>query len=426
MRRSGISMTSIQRLISADNRRKREEHRRQLIESNGNDLKELPPRFEIEDMKFDFETRMAKIKFQETIEYRTVEKYVTQNHVRHPIYSHWKMKHKEINRSIKLTNSTLENLHTNEDSLIQMFSSEIVARLECPDLYPSWFIIDFLTKEYEEAKGKIEEESERYNQEQRDHIYQISNIVEQNTAMLAQKERLCNELAYKGEKLSRKIEWIEKKKPLYSFALTFLTLGICGYLVSSKRRKSLSKKIEELECSLEQLKQEMSQIQEQNEQLSVEIETYNEKIRENEAEAGRLLANECEMFNRSIIEVEPLSTSLDEDGADSFVMMKSIIGMDPTEIMGCYAIRNRENEKVYVGQSKNILRRLKQLFKGTVPQHPAFSEDYYTSSFENKEDLFEVRVVPCSTRDEMDGVEEALVEEYDSRRSGYNKTSGNR
>lgn len=424
MRRRGISVTTIQRFVSADNRRKKEEHRRQLIESNENNLKELPPRFEIEDMKFDFETRVAKITFQETIEYRTVERYVTRNYVKYPIYSHWKMRHREINKSIKLTNSALETLNTNADNLIQMFSSEIVARLECPDLYPSWFIIDFLTKEYEEARGKIEEESERYNQEQREHIYQIGKTIELNTAMLAQNEKLCNELACKGEKLSRKIEWIEKRTPLYSFALTLVTLGTCGYLVSSRRKESLSKKKEKLECSLEQLKQEMSQLQEQNDHLSAEIQTYNEKIRENEAEVERLLANECEMFNRSITEVEPLSTSLDK--ADSFVRLKSIMGMDYTEIMGCYAIRNRENEKVYVGQSKNILRRLKQLFKGTVPQHPAFSEDYYTSSFENKEDLFEVQVVPCCTRDEMDSVEETLVEEYDSRRSGYNTTSRKR
>lgn len=424
MRRSGISMTTIQHFISADNRRRAEEHRRQLIESNGNNLKELPPRFEIEDMIFDFETRVAKITFQEAIEYRTVEKYVSQNHVRYPIYSHWKMKYKKINKSIKLTNSALEALHANEDSLIQMFSSEIVARLECPDLYPSWFIIDFLTKEYEEAKGRIEEESQKYNQEQRDHIYQINKEIEQNAAMLSQKERLCDELAYKGAKLSQKIEWIERKEPPCSVALTLVTLGICGYLVSSKRKRTLLKKKEDLECSLKQLKQEMSQIQEQNDQLSAEIQTYNEKICENEAEAERLLANECEMFNRSITEVEPLSTSLEEE--NSFVMLKSIMGMDHAEIMGCYAIRNHENEKVYVGQSKNILRRLKQLFKGTIPQHPAFCEDYYTSSLENKEDLFEIRVVPCRTRDEMDSVEKALADEYDSRRSGYNRTSENK
>ena len=82
-------------------------------------------------------------------------------------------------------------------------------------------------------------------------------------------------------------------------------------------------------------------------------------------------------------------------------------------------------DKYYVGQSKDVLKRLKQHFKGTVPHNIIFAEDYYSSTFGNKEDLFEVKIIPCDTKDELDKTEKNLIEKYDAWRSGYNGTSGN-
>ena len=79
----------------------------------------------------------------------------------------------------------------------------------------------------------------------------------------------------------------------------------------------------------------------------------------------------------------------------------------------------------YVGQSKDVYKRIKQHFHGTVPKNVIFAEDYYLSNIENKEKLFEIKIIPCETKDELDKLERELIIEYDALNNGYNGTSGN-
>ena len=72
-----------------------------------------------------------------------------------------------------------------------------------------------------------------------------------------------------------------------------------------------------------------------------------------------------------------------------------------------------------------VAARLKQHFKGTVPLNPIFAEDYYNSQYPNKDDLFEVKIIRCNTKDELDNTEKQLISDYDSWKNGYNGTSGN-
>lgn len=67
----------------------------------------------------------------------------------------------------------------------------------------------------------------------------------------------------------------------------------------------------------------------------------------------------------------------------------------------------------------------KQHFNGTEPKNIIFAEDYYTSKLEDKRDLFEVKIVRLSTKDELDRTEMELIEKYDSFNNGYNRTAGN-
>ena len=111
---------------------------------------------------------------------------------------------------------------------------------------------------------------------------------------------------------------------------------------------------------------------------------------------------------------------------DSFVPLKALSGIEYKKIVGCYLIHNRENDRYYVGQSKDVMKRLKQHFRGTVPNNVIFAQDYYSSEYEHKEDLFEVKIVPCSTKDELDRKEREYIRRYDANGSGYNSTSGNK
>ena len=67
----------------------------------------------------------------------------------------------------------------------------------------------------------------------------------------------------------------------------------------------------------------------------------------------------------------------------------------------------------------------KQHFDGTNVKNIIFAEDYYCSQLENKDNLFEVRIIRLNTKDEMDQKEKELIEEYDSFNNGYNGTNGN-
>ena len=110
-------MSSIKRLVSASNRIKIEKENQRLIDSNRGNEKELAPTYKVEEVKFDINSRNTKITFIETKHYRTIERHVTQNYVKYPIYSNWKTKTKKFSKSIKLTNSELETLNLNNDSL---------------------------------------------------------------------------------------------------------------------------------------------------------------------------------------------------------------------------------------------------------------------------------------------------------------------
>ena len=111
---------------------------------------------------------------------------------------------------------------------------------------------------------------------------------------------------------------------------------------------------------------------------------------------------------------------------DSVVPLKALSGIEYKKIVGCYLIHNRENDRYYVGQSKDVMKRLKQHFRGAVPNNVIFAQDYYSSEYEHKEDLFEVKIVPCSTKDELDWKEREYIRQYDANGSGYNSTSGNK
>ena len=90
-----------------------------------------------------------------------------------------------------------------------------------------------------------------------------------------------------------------------------------------------------------------------------------------------------------------------------------------------YIIHNKEKDKYYVGQSKDIIKRINQHFKGVVPNNPIFAEDYYYSTYNNKDDIFEIKIIKCETKDELDSLEKRLIYEYDAKNSGYNGTNGN-
>ena len=83
-----------------------------------NSEKEEEPVITLQSCNFSNDTRIAKLEFLQTQKYRTIDKYITRDYVKYPVYSYWKTRTKTIKKTIKLTNQALENLENNGDSFL--------------------------------------------------------------------------------------------------------------------------------------------------------------------------------------------------------------------------------------------------------------------------------------------------------------------
>ena len=421
MARSFISMTAIERLVSASNRRKREKEREMLINSQSGNEKELLPHYDLSRVDFNINSRITKIEILKTQQYRTIDRYVTQNYVKYPIYSDWKLRSKMIKKSIKLTNKELECLDRNKDDLIRKFAKEIILAINNPDLLPSWFMMEVYLEEYREIIEELNSQFKAFSDERSLQINKCNLLIKQNESDLVTIKETLSRSNKKLNKIQDKIAKIEStnKNPLkYIF-----TLGIYAYFVSSKRKNKLIGKQLSLEKAIKILEQNINNNLIDTQTQENEIDVLKNEILEKEVELKKQTQREYYSLGKKQQEVTPLPTEIVED--TSFIPLKAVVGTEYKKIIGCYLIHNKENDKYYVGQSKDVLKRIRQHFKGTVPNNVIFAEDYYLALPEKREDLFEVKIIPCKTKDELDRTEKQLIEDYDAFNSGYNGTNGN-
>ena len=111
--------------------------------------------------------------------------------------------------------------------------------------------------------------------------------------------------------------------------------------------------------------------------------------------------------------------------------MKELIPMDdirlPTKekICGIYKITNKLNGKCYIGQSKDILFRLKNHLHYPFSSNINVSErDLYKDLRKFGTDNFEFEILERCKPEELNEKEKAWISEYDSFNSGYNSTNG--
>jgi predicted GIY-YIG superfamily endonuclease len=420
-RRSFISMTAINRLISASNAYKREQERTALINSQRGNEKELPPHYDISRVDFNINSRITKIEILQTQQYRTIDRYVTQNYVKYPIYSDWKLRSKVIKKSIKLTNNELENLYRNRDDLIREFAKDIILAINNPDLLPSWFINEAYLEEYREIIEELNSHFKAYCDEKNKLINRCNSLIKQNETDLTTFKETLSRKNKQLAKLNNKINKIESaNKNPFKYIFSFF---IYAYLISSKRKNKLNNKRISFETTIKTLEQNIKNniIDTQNQKNEITI--IQNEIAEKETELKKQTEREHYLLGKKQKEVTPLPTEILQD--TSFVPLKSFVGMEYQKIIGCYIIRNKENKKCYVGQSKDVLKRIRQHFKGTIPNNVIFAEDYYCALSEIRDNLFEIKIIPCETKDELDRTEKQLIEDYDAFNNGYNGTSGN-
>lgn len=420
-RRSFISMTEIKRIASSSNRIKREKYNNELIKAQGGNEKERPPQFSLTKVDFNITSRIARIEILQSQEYRTIQKYITQNYEKYPIYSEWKIKKKILKKTLKLTNSELELLNVNEDDLIRMFAEEIIIELNNEELFPSWFIKMYLKRELDSDLQNIKSELNSFIDNQNNKIITQQTNIDNYNNEISQYNKTLNKQQKRKNKLELKLTKLSNTNP--SIAKSLISLGIFNYLTSNKRKNKLELKLSTYNNFICELNKNISDNNNQISKCNKNIDNYKLNINEKEKEYKNKKESRLSDYNKKLLEVKPLSNMVSQD--ESFIMLKLFSGLEYEKIIGVYVIHNKEKDKYYVGQSKDVMKRIKQHFNGTIPKNTIFAEDYYTSQIENRDNIFELKIIRCKTKDELDSLEKKLIYEYDSWNNGYNRTSGN-
>ena len=385
--------------------------------------KESLPFYELIDVKFNSISRIAKLTFYKTVKYRTIEKYITRNYVRYPVYSEWKSKHSEIKKTVRLNNSDLENLVYNEDGLIKKFALEIVYKLNNPELFPSWYLREYYKNELSAIVNTINNDTATVTKNLKYQISQLENKIAELTKTKIKIEKKAKKIDKKYNRINKKIEAIKDSgKNLF---LCIISFGIYLYINSKYRKAKLLAKSEKLKVSIETFSNSLNEAIRSIKEVSDRIMDTNKKIEQQIKDSSKKISDYNEIYRNRIATIQPLNMDINHAG-DDFIPLKSISAFNKEQIIGCYIIKNNENGKCYVGQSKDVLKRLRQHFKGTEPTNIIFAKDYFSSKFEKKEDLFSVKIIPCQTKDELDRTERMLIEEYGAREIGYNSTVGNK
>ena len=97
--------------------------------------------------------------------------------------------------------------------------------------------------------------------------------------------------------------------------------------------------------------------------------------------------------------------------------------MSLSKTIGIYAIKNKVNDRFYIGQSANVRRRISQHFsalRGGYHCNTALQQDWDTYG----EDKFESLLLEECSQEELESKEMYYIEKYHSFTNGYNKTRG--
>lgn len=416
----GLSPSAIERVLSRWRARNAEIERESLIKEQDGKATSLPDKYSVDRVDFNVDTRIAKIHFTITKQYRTIDRYVTQNYIRYPIYSGWKKKVNIVDKKVKLTNIALETLNLHDDPIIRQFADEIILGLNMPELIPSWLAKKLIENDY---ITDIENEKQKGTEKERETkllILRLKNTISTSKEQININKKIKAKIDKKLQKKNKVINKLENRK--ITFIKRFLSFGLYPIILKSKKTRAINKKILlegqsktfeniilKYENTIMLKEHNISEISNELKKCLDDIETYK--------------------VNRQLLRDEQLSkvTKLDTniEKLKDFFPLKNLSAYPAEKITGCYIIQNIEKQKYYVGQSKDVLKRLRQHFKGTTPKNMIFAEDYFTSNLTDKNDLFYIKIVPLNSKNELDETERNLIAEFNSNLDGYNSTKGN-
>lgn len=337
--------------------------------------------YELRNLFYDKNTNHISFDFvRETIKPK-ITRYKTVNYNKYPIYEGTSVTSKKIysyNKKVKSINHFLDH------ELFQLaekydFTKEHLEEIfKCVSSEPKWF----------QLTCKIQE-------------------------LNSQWRNLDNEIGPFNQELLKRTDYNTKKDNLILrliFAPFTLCLSLIGYRSPNRieKREILNKENAEYNDKL------IKDYEIRKEKLALEINRHNLEI-ENEifdiTKELKKITQKAEVKN--IDEFVPMKDLLEENCDVSYFKNKK----------GVYIIWNKTKDKYYVGQSKDLYKRIftqhfSKLDKDV--KNIIFAKDWY----ENNE--FYLRTFEFETKDELDHAEKHYIDMYNSFAEGYNKTSGNK
>lgn len=331
-----------------------------------------------------------------------ITKYIQRNYVKTPIYGDYSIKIKNIRTIDKKINIAI---FLEEELLNYLFSKQINNDIiNYFDYVPSW----------KEKEIDIDSKEKEIN----DYRIIISNS--NNKISNLKKEILLKQVNYnKKVEINNTVQIIKStpdsnyKKCAY-ILLSFSGFGlIFWFFYVSKARAQKNKVIKENSTKdLENLLKDRD----------IKILEINTDIKNTQRDSDKILLvinlKEKELLEIKLKDYKRLSLEPDDEG---FLNLKNSFNYSwVDEIKGVYIIWNKTKNKYYVGQSKNIMKRImnQHFNKGDV-KNIIFAKDWFNN------DDFYWKYDECQTKDKMDELEKIYIEEYNSFTSGYNSTSGN-
>ncbi len=357
----------------------------------------------IDKLEYDDNTKKLILVIKNYEKKPKITKYVQNNYVKTPIYGDYSIKTKNIKSISKRINI---NKFLEEELLKYEFIKQINDDIiDYFDYIPSWkqkeMDITSLKSKIENMESIRNKNNDKINDFKKD-ILLVNKNYEKQVEINKNNQNL------------RTIPDSNLKRIIF-ICLSFSILGLISWIFYFSETKAENNKIIQ--------KNSAQDLEKSIKNRDITILEKNKKIVEYEKMVEENLINinlkQTDLLSIKLKDYK--SNSLRNDENEDFLNLRSSFNHNwDNEIKGIYIFWNKTKNKYYVGQSKNVIKRvMNQHFNKGEVKNIIFAKDWFN------DDDFYWKYIECETKDEMDQLEKNYIEEYNSFAKGYNSNSGN-
>ena len=329
-----------------------------------------------------FDKRTNKLLF--TIKQYThtpkIARYEQVNYVRYPIYEGYSERIKVIKKFDKVINPIK---FVSEDILkLDLEKRFILSIIEKISIIPEWRKKEIELEKIFNLINATKRRKRNYHNEKKGYSFKKTNFNEKPSNF-----------------------WLRLFFSFFTFGLSF----IIGY--NSKKNALWNKKINKQ--NKEWNTSHKTKIDQENSLLLKEIESFNKKM-------DNIISFNWNLYRQTKNKEINYRYKETDDGWREIKHSSDFSFSYLNDKKGVYIIWNKTKDKHYVGQSKNLGKRLNQHFSNGEVRNVIFAKDWYSN------DYFCYKFYFCQTKDELDLLEKQKIDEFFAFDRGYNSTGGNK